>query len=121
MSCAGSGSVCLGVPRAAEKMVEVLVVEKKILGFDFILGMNDISALGGVIIAESGEVQFGVPSVCTAKPEDRREKPEERDGPKLDGTEKPSRVKEFKRGEGSGRENPSDALRRLKAAPKHTG
>ena len=71
MSRAGSGSVRLGAPRAAEKTVEVFVVEKKILGFYFILGMNGISALGGVIIAASGDVQLGVPSVCTAKPDDR--------------------------------------------------
>ena len=65
MSCPSSGSVRLGAPGTLEKQVEVFVVEKKVLGFDFILGMNGIVALDGVVIVGSGDVRLGV-QACTA-------------------------------------------------------
>ena len=92
MNCAGSGGVRLGAPGTHEKWVEVFVVEKKTLGFDFILGMNGIAALGGAIIAGSGDVLLGAQSCCAAGPEEYAEKREGRDESKMKEPEKPLRV-----------------------------
>ena len=55
----GTGSVVLGLPTGGEVLVSALVVDVRPLGFDVILGMNGITALGGVTIAD-GTVSFGV-------------------------------------------------------------
>ena len=55
----GAGDVVLGLPGVGDVSVAVLVVDVRPLGFDVILGMNGISALGGVTIAD-GAVRFGL-------------------------------------------------------------
>ena len=54
----GAGDVVLGLPGVKDVSVAALVVDARPLGFDVILGMNGISALGGVTIAD-GAVSFG--------------------------------------------------------------
>ena len=92
MSCAGSGSVCLGAPGTEEKQVEVFVVEKKVLGFDFILGMNGIAALGGVTIAGIGDVRIGARTFCALGPQKTDEKKDVCSESRADKSEKPLRV-----------------------------
>ena len=55
----GAGNVAFGLPGVGEVSVAALVVDVRPLGFDVILGMNGISALGGVTIAD-GAVSFGL-------------------------------------------------------------
>ena len=59
MHCAGTGRVRIRVPGLTEVEVDVLVVEEKPLGFEFILGMNAVIALGGVEIISTDRVRFG--------------------------------------------------------------
>ena len=55
---------CLGVGRAelevlgAKAVVDVIVVNDKLLGCEFILGINGIKAVGGVKILSSGNLEF---------------------------------------------------------------
>lgn len=55
----GAGEVMLGLPGVGDVCVAALVVDVRPLGFDVIMGMNGISALGGVTIVE-GNVSFGL-------------------------------------------------------------
>ena len=48
MRCAGTGKVRIRTSEGAEVDVNVLVVHERPLGFEFILGMNALTALGGV-------------------------------------------------------------------------
>ena len=57
--CEGVGSVKLRVCNGSSVVVDVYVVDFKPLGFDFILGINGISALGGVTILPSLATRFG--------------------------------------------------------------
>ena len=66
-SCVGVGSVVVSLPGCRGVKVRMLVVDFKPLGFDCILGMNGICAMGGVSINESGSVSFGrTQNVCAA-------------------------------------------------------
>ena len=57
--CEGVGRVQLRVSSGDSVVVDVYVVDFKPLGFDFILGINGISALGGVTIFHSLATRFG--------------------------------------------------------------
>ena len=57
--CEGVGRVKLRVGNGSPVMVDVYVVDFKPLGFEFILGINCISALGGVTILPSLATRFG--------------------------------------------------------------
>ena len=57
--CEGVGRVQLRVCNGDSMVVEVYVVDFKPLGFEFILGVNGISALGGVTISPSLAMHFG--------------------------------------------------------------
>ena len=57
--CKGVGRVQLRVCNGDSVVVDVYVVDFKPLGFDFILGINGISALGGVTIFPSLVTRFG--------------------------------------------------------------
>ena len=57
--CEGVGRVKLCVGNGSPVVVDVYVVDFKPLGFEFILGINGISALGGVTILPSLATQFG--------------------------------------------------------------
>ena len=58
--CEGTGEVSVRLQSGKSVSVAVLVVARKPLGFDFILGMNGVSALGGVTVSSSDRVSFGV-------------------------------------------------------------
>ena len=57
--CEGVGRVKLRVGNGSSVVVDVYVVDFKPLGFEFILGINGISALGGVTILPSLATRFG--------------------------------------------------------------
>ena len=57
--CEGVGSVQLRVCNGDSVVVDVYVVDFKPLGFEFILGVNGISALGGVTIFPSLAMYVG--------------------------------------------------------------
>ena len=57
--CEGVGRVQLRVCNGDSVVVDVYVVDFKPLGFEFILGVNGISALGGVTISHSLAMHFG--------------------------------------------------------------
>ena len=57
--CEGVGRVQLRVSNGDSVVVDVYVVDFKPLGFEFILGVNCISALGGVTISPSLAMHFG--------------------------------------------------------------
>ena len=57
--CEGVGRVQLRVSNGDSVVVDVYVVDFKPLGFEFILGVNGISALGGVTISPSLAMHFG--------------------------------------------------------------
>ena len=57
--CEGVGRVKLRVCNGSSVVVDVYVVDVKPLGFEFILGINGISALGGVTILLSLAPRFG--------------------------------------------------------------
>ena len=46
--------------------IEALVVDKQLLGFDILLGINAIKELSGVYLTESGEAHFGGLNRCAA-------------------------------------------------------
>ena len=58
MRCLGTGRVQLRVQDVGEVSVDVVVVDRSPLGFKFILGMNGITALGGVSIDDARRVRF---------------------------------------------------------------
>lgn len=69
--CEGVGRVQLRVSNGDSVVVDVYVVDFKPLGFEFILGINGISALGGVTIFPSLATRFRSPKtdekpVCAA-------------------------------------------------------
>ncbi|KFD59762.1 hypothetical protein M514_28059 [Trichuris suis] len=49
-------------------MVEAIIVRKRLLNFDFIIGMRGITALRGVAVDGEGQVQFGTgnPTLCAS-------------------------------------------------------
>uniref|UniRef100_A0A5S6QTL2 Peptidase A2 domain-containing protein n=1 Tax=Trichuris muris TaxID=70415 RepID=A0A5S6QTL2_TRIMR len=61
----GIGAVCLQPVEGGRITVEVIVTDTKPLGFDFILGMNGIVALGGVTVDDHRRVSFGVEGAVT--------------------------------------------------------
>uniref|UniRef100_A0A5S6QJ61 RNA-directed DNA polymerase n=1 Tax=Trichuris muris TaxID=70415 RepID=A0A5S6QJ61_TRIMR len=66
--CEGSGTAHLQVTGGVAVEVRIIVTHVNPLGFDFILGMNGITALGGVIVDDQRRVQLGLRSsvACTA-------------------------------------------------------
>ncbi|KRY06917.1 Pol polyprotein, partial [Trichinella patagoniensis] len=68
MGCEGTGVVQLRPHGKGPIEVEVIVVRSKPLGYDLILGMNGIAALGGVTVSGGRCVRFGLdgPGVCAA-------------------------------------------------------
>ena len=58
MRCLGTGTVQLRVQDVGEVSVDVVVVDRSPLGFKFIMGMNGITALGGVRIDDARHVRF---------------------------------------------------------------
>ena len=46
--------------------IEALVVDRRLLGFDLLLGIDAIKELGGLYLTESGEAHFGGLNKCAA-------------------------------------------------------
>ncbi|MPC60215.1 hypothetical protein E2C01_054254 [Portunus trituberculatus] len=59
-SCQGMSVVHVQLLSGMYAFVEVLVVSTRPLNFNFILGMNGVSAFRGVTVRTSSDVQFGV-------------------------------------------------------------
>uniref|UniRef100_A0A5S6Q0Q8 Retropepsins domain-containing protein n=1 Tax=Trichuris muris TaxID=70415 RepID=A0A5S6Q0Q8_TRIMR len=79
LRCEGKGIVHLQPPGcgSGQVSVEVIVVSTKPLGFDLILGMNAILALGGVTVSKRGQVSFSgdaaaVSAACISPPHQAR-------------------------------------------------
>lgn len=53
--CLGVGHVFIELPKHRSVKVDVLVVKFRPIGFDFILGMNGITSLGGVSVNSVGQ------------------------------------------------------------------
>uniref|UniRef100_A0A5S6QMY9 RNase H domain-containing protein n=1 Tax=Trichuris muris TaxID=70415 RepID=A0A5S6QMY9_TRIMR len=68
MKCQGSGDVSLELRDGTRVKVEAIMVDDRPLGFDFVLGMNAILALGGVAVDDRLQVRFGAESagVCAS-------------------------------------------------------
>uniref|UniRef100_A0A5S6Q606 Reverse transcriptase domain-containing protein n=1 Tax=Trichuris muris TaxID=70415 RepID=A0A5S6Q606_TRIMR len=66
MRCVGTGTVNLRLERGNEATVETIVTSEKPMGFEFIIGMTGIVALGGVEINDQGLPRFclGVQAAC---------------------------------------------------------
>ena len=63
--CEGSGVACVQLQCGESVMVDVLVVARKPLGYEFILGMNGIRSLGGVTVSSGDRVKFGAESAVS--------------------------------------------------------
>ena len=66
LKCHGYGKIKLGLEWAQPVIVEVLVVDRRLLGFDLLLRIDVIKELGGVHLTESGEVHLRNPNRCAA-------------------------------------------------------
>lgn len=65
--CAGVGSVTVETPTGQRAHMNVLVACERPLGVDVVLGISGISALCGVIVKSTSEIQFcGSYSIGTA-------------------------------------------------------
>ena len=51
--------VSISTDEGDSAMIDVLVVRGKPLGFDLLLGIDVIKALGGVVVGPTGSVQLG--------------------------------------------------------------
>ncbi|KFD62540.1 hypothetical protein M514_09025 [Trichuris suis] len=58
LRCIGMGYMRLMVPGARATEVDVIVSDRRPLGFDFVLGMSAIRLLGGALLDSEGYVQF---------------------------------------------------------------
>ena len=66
LNCRGYGRIKVEVGQALAVDIEVLVVDKQLLGFNLLLGIDAIKELGGVYLTESGEARFGGLNRCAA-------------------------------------------------------
>ena len=64
LNCCGYGKIKLGFEQARPVIVEVLVVDGLMLGFDLLLEIDAIKVLNGVHLTESGKARFGNPNRC---------------------------------------------------------
>ena len=58
LKCCGVGGVVVEAPTGHRAALETVVVEKRPLGVDLVLGVSEISALGGVTVLSPAEVRF---------------------------------------------------------------
>ncbi|KFD46673.1 hypothetical protein M513_12441 [Trichuris suis] len=68
LRCAGTGTVRLEPCEGHTVVVDVIVSDRKPLGFDVVLGVNAIRLLGGMLLDRHGRVRFNSPSspICAA-------------------------------------------------------
>ena len=65
-ACCGIGTVTILTDGGVQAKVNVLVARGKPLGYDLLLGIDAIRALGGVTVSPGGNVEIGGGSVCAA-------------------------------------------------------
>lgn len=66
-ACCGVGTVSILTDGGDHAKVDVLVPRRGPLGYDLLLGINAIRALGGLIIMPAGDVELGKGrKVCAA-------------------------------------------------------
>ena len=70
-ACCGVGTVEIHTDSGVSAEMSVLVTQNDLLGFDLLLGYDAIKALGGVTIAQTGDVHFLEAPVCAAVHIDR--------------------------------------------------
>ena len=58
-ACCGVGVVPISTEEGNSAKIDVLVVRGKPLGFDLLLGIDAIKALGGIVVGPTGSVQLG--------------------------------------------------------------
>ena len=66
LNCQGYGKIKVEVGQVPAVDIEALVVDKELLGFDLLLGINAIKELGGVYLMESGKACLGDLHRCAA-------------------------------------------------------
>ena len=66
LNCRSYGKIKVEVGQVPAINIEALVVDKQLLGFDLLLGINAIKELGGVHLTESGKARFGGLNRCAA-------------------------------------------------------
>ena len=66
LNCRGYGKIKVEVGQVPAVDIEALVVDKQLLGFNLLLGIDAIQELGGVYLTESGEAHFGGLNRCAA-------------------------------------------------------
>ena len=59
LNCQGYGKIKVEVGQDPVVDIEALVVDKQLLGFILLLGIDVIKELGGVYLTESGKARFG--------------------------------------------------------------
>ena len=57
--CCGDGMVTVSTEECSSAKISVLVVRAKPQGFDLLLGIDAIKALGGMVVGPTGSVQLG--------------------------------------------------------------
>ena len=57
--CCGDGMVTVSTEEGSSAKISELVVRGKPLGFDLLLGIDTIKALGGMVVGPTGSVQVG--------------------------------------------------------------
>ena len=66
LNCRGYGRIKVEVGQVPAVDIEALVVDKQLLGFDLLLGIDAIKELVGVYLTESGEARFEGLNICAA-------------------------------------------------------
>ena len=66
LNCRGYSRIKVEVGQVPAVDIEALVVDKQLLGFNLLLGINAIKELCGVYLTESGEARFGGLNRCAA-------------------------------------------------------
>ena len=59
LNCRGYGKIKVAVGQVLAVDIEALVVDKQLLGFDLLLGIDALKELGGVYLTESDKAHFG--------------------------------------------------------------
>ena len=66
LNCRGYSKIKVEVGQVPAVDIEALAVDKQLLGFNLLLGINAIKELGGVYLTELGEAHFGGLNRCAA-------------------------------------------------------
>lgn len=56
--CSGAGGVTIHTEQGNHAEVGILVMQEKALGYDLLIGIDAIQALGGAVITPPGDVQL---------------------------------------------------------------